>query len=515
MKYKKIISAISAFVIFAVLLSTASYLPAFAYGGNPGSSEIGSPTGETDNLSWSVEGTVLTISGEGFMYDYHRYYDVPWYEYADEITEIVIEEGVTNVGKYCGAYMPNLTKVVLPSTITSISGSSFNQSVNLSEIIIPDGVESIGQQAFYRNASLTSINIPASVKEICARAFDSCSNLENVDIAEGSTLETIGSGAFNGCSGLTKFTIPDTVTIFGSDVFSSCLKIEKIVYGKSLTKISNYAFTGLTGLKTFVCRGEITSIGTSAFQNCINLETFEIQNKIEKIDSKAFYFCQALTEFPYLDDIDEVAEDAFEKSGVVTIETAEGVCFSAGTIYVTPDYAGKNVTVPINIKDNKTFTRAILSLMYDDKLEFKSANTDIMGWVYVKSDSSANMQLLGECYSDEDGILVNLTFTLPEDIETGDSFGVYVSSFNFETTTDITEGYEEYNVFGGKIKIVDSISQGDVNNDSKVDINDVKALEKFICSKSTAADSNTSDLNGDGVVNVIDLALLKEIIAEN
>lgn len=508
---KRIIAAAVAASIMVCAVPTVA-ITSMAYGGNPSDSEIGKPTGKTDDLEWSVENNVLTITGEGPMYDYHRDYDVLWNEYKDTITEIVIGEGVTNVGTYCGAYFPELTKVTLPSTLTSISSYAFTQSEKLAEITIPDKVEFIGQCAFYRDSSLTKINIPAAVKKIDVRAFDYCTSLETAEIAENSCLETIGSSSFNACKKLKEFIIPDTVTILGSNPFDGCYSLEKMVYGKSLTKITSHAFYRLTSLKTFICRGDVKSIGSSAFENCINLETFEVPDTVETIESKAFYFCQSLTEFPNLENVANVAENAFDKSGVVTADNADGVVFSVGNVYVSPEYAGKNVTVPVKIKGNKSFCRSIISMIYDNKLTYADAQPELMGWLYMKNSSSERMEILGECYTDEDGILANLTFKLPDDIKSGDSFGIYVSSFDFENSDEITEGYEKYSVFGGKIRVVDSSIKGDVNDDGKLDASDVKALQRFILAKSTAADSVTSDLNGDGVVNLIDLAMLKEML---
>ncbi|MGM9551005.1 MAG: hypothetical protein ACI3XA_01990, partial [Clostridia bacterium] len=51
-----------------------------------------------DNVKWklSSEG-VLAISGEGDMYDYVPS-DVPWYDYRDNVKEVVISDGVTSIG---------------------------------------------------------------------------------------------------------------------------------------------------------------------------------------------------------------------------------------------------------------------------------------------------------------------------------------------------------------------------------------------------------------------------------
>ena len=49
-----------------------------------------------DGLTWKFENGVLTISGEGDMYNY----SFPWDALKDEITSVVIENGVTSIGNY-------------------------------------------------------------------------------------------------------------------------------------------------------------------------------------------------------------------------------------------------------------------------------------------------------------------------------------------------------------------------------------------------------------------------------
>ena len=81
-KIKGIISSVlSAVIIFAAMpmMFTAS---AESYGGTTGDCE------------WSLDGTALTISGNGEMSEYWDE-DIPR---GYEITEDIIESGVTNIG---------------------------------------------------------------------------------------------------------------------------------------------------------------------------------------------------------------------------------------------------------------------------------------------------------------------------------------------------------------------------------------------------------------------------------
>ena len=70
---------------------------------------LGNPTlhidvsGKAGPLTWKAEGVsgdlTLTISGKGKMPDYNSF-SMPWYNGRDEITKIVIEDGVEYIGNY-------------------------------------------------------------------------------------------------------------------------------------------------------------------------------------------------------------------------------------------------------------------------------------------------------------------------------------------------------------------------------------------------------------------------------
>ena len=91
----------------------------------------------------------LTISGNGNMPEFSTG-EAPWYktEYALDIVEIVIEEGVTNVGR-CAFYgLKNVSSVTMADTVTSINDYGFYFCKALTTIDLSNVGESVGKQAF-------------------------------------------------------------------------------------------------------------------------------------------------------------------------------------------------------------------------------------------------------------------------------------------------------------------------------------------------------------------------------
>lgn len=162
-----------------------------------------------DNAIWglSVEG-IFTVAGYGAMYDYAAAEDRPWNSYAENITSVVIEDGITTTGVRSFIRCTNLKDIQIAGSVTSIENFAFYDCDSLTSVTIPDSVTSIGKSAFYECASLASVTIGNSVTIIVDYAFYGCSSLTNIHIP--ANVKKIGQYAFYG-TGLTamSFTIYD------------------------------------------------------------------------------------------------------------------------------------------------------------------------------------------------------------------------------------------------------------------------------------------------------------------
>ena len=245
------------------------------------------------DLTWKLyEDGTLTISGTGAMKNYNAIDNLSPVHENSNVKKVVIEDGVTSIGKSAFHNCNSLTDITIPDSVTSIGTSAFKYCTSLTSITIPDSVTSIGTSAFSSCISLTSITIPDRVTSIESSVFEGCTGLTSITIPGGVT--SIGYAAFSGCSSLTSITIPDGVTNIGSFAFDGCSSLTSITIPDSVTSIRNGAFKNCTGLTSITIADGVTSIGAVAFYNCSSLTSIAIPDSVTSIGDSSFSNCESL-----------------------------------------------------------------------------------------------------------------------------------------------------------------------------------------------------------------------------
>lgn len=219
--------------ILLVLLMALTLLPLGAL------ADENSKCGES--LTWNLDEIgILTISGTGDMYDYSSAYPAPWSAKNNDISEIIVLDGVTSIGN---------------NAFHSCNAESINLQIT--------SLISIGQNAFSRCTMLTSIFIPESVQSIGSEAFSLCEGLSMVELP--TTLTIIPDGIFTDCALLESITIPDTVTEIGANAFLRCKAFSLETLPSSIKSIGAAAFANCGNIESLALPGTLESIGEAAF----------------------------------------------------------------------------------------------------------------------------------------------------------------------------------------------------------------------------------------------------------
>ena len=236
-----------------------------------------------DNISWSLKNGVLTISGNGRMYDNYGGFD-----YRNDITSVVIESGVTSIGYYAFQNCIDLASVTIPNSVTSIGKRAFYYCSSLKDIILTNGITSIENYAFYGCTSLESIIIPNSVTQIDEYSFYGCTSLTDVTLSN--NLKSISRQLFYGCSNLVNITIPDSISSIGASAFSGCTSLSSVIIPDSVSSIGDHAFNGCTSLSSVIIPDSVSNIYDRAFWLCTSLSRITIPSSVLSIGSTAFSY---------------------------------------------------------------------------------------------------------------------------------------------------------------------------------------------------------------------------------
>ena len=120
---------------------------------------------------------------------------------ANELKKVEFEEGTeTIITRICQVdfFENKLEEIIIPDGVTEIGDSAFAGCKNVKEIKLPETLETIGYCAFESCTGLESIKIPSKVKTIEQEAFGYCVSLKMIILPE--SVESIGTDAFYECN---------------------------------------------------------------------------------------------------------------------------------------------------------------------------------------------------------------------------------------------------------------------------------------------------------------------------
>ncbi len=220
------------------------------------------------------------------------------FQKTNEITEVIIPEGVEGIGYRTFAYCENLVRVHLPKSLKYIDDFAFYRCFELQEVIIPQDsqLESIGTSAFENCASLTKMRLPKRVTFIGKDAFRACRSLSHVSIPLDAKLDRVQEDTFHNCSGLEEVTLPNSVVTIEPRAFYGCESLWDINIPNSLKEIKEAAFKNCEKLELVDCgwHSSLENIEKEAFRGCRSLKTISLSDTLKTIDEDAFAECMSL-----------------------------------------------------------------------------------------------------------------------------------------------------------------------------------------------------------------------------
>lgn len=512
------------------------------------------PVGKTDT-HFSVPDSAKKIADYAFCYANHlQSVTIPGsvktlgkyaFGYCDNLSEVSIGYGTNGIGDYafdnCGALtsisIPNtvsnigtasfeccssLTNISLPTGLKRISDSMFTYCDSLEEITVPEGVQSIDRAAFSDCANLKHIVIPKSVSAIVRPNFVRCPKLETIEVSDmnqsfcdvegvlynkqmaelirypsnkgdsvfaipggvskiGSyafqsnqklsavllpdSVNTIQASAFNGCQNLTEIIIPNGVTEIDEMAFCRCSNLKKVRFPKNLVKLGRSAFEGCSSLKYVKLPDSVRTVGDYCFQDCTNLIWADLPDGVTYIGYYAFLYCSNLQKIKLAPGIENNGQIMLGCTNLTSVRIPDGVQKIGYGSFDRCDHL-TTVGIPLSV-------------------------TEVGDWAFSQCGNIKDVY-----YEGTENDWNNIKFNL-------DNNCLKNATVHFNQTLPIGS----YDAF---------FYSGDANLDSRININDVTAIQRHVAEIEFLNDEKCimADTNNDGIININDATYLQYYLAE-
>ena len=358
-------------------------------------------SGSANTIEWRIyDNRVMLLSGTGSTGKYNNS-KRPWAEYEDSFSDVVVGEGITELGdKTFNAYKKVLKSITLPNTLEYIGASVFSDCTALTEIKLPNtSLTGIGNSAFGGCTGIKHFHIPATVKfthynnseydkrNRISNSFSACLGIETITVdwmstyyrCEDGILYNLDKSAIIFVYALdsTTLTIPKTVISIQSSALDTCTELERfeceegsvyytaedgVLYANtSQGKMLVVAPKKLAG--KLVVPDDVTIVRQNAFNSCTLLTEVQLPAALTKIDGATFRFCSSLAKINIPESVTYIGQRSFEGCSslpeVLTIpksvkyigEYAFNGCTSLKFIYIEPDsveIASAKIVFPYN-----------------------------------------------------------------------------------------------------------------------------------------------------------------------
>ena len=272
--------------------------------------------GKEDSVKWALTENeddsstyTLTISGTGKMKenighigDYSSTAG-DWKEYNDQITKIVVEDGVTSIGNYAFGNMKKVQSLKLGKDVASYGNWAFHLMSGLENIEVSAENETfkVGEDGvlYSKDGKILYLypqgkmpenfeySIPSGVTEIWKGAFKGAEKLTAINLD--SEVQKIGDQAFV-ATGITDVEVPATVTEMGTMVFATCENLKTAVYNAN-TMLSAQMFNGCSNLEEVTIGKDVTSSGNRPCMECKSLKKVFLNANLSTIAEPVFFNC--------------------------------------------------------------------------------------------------------------------------------------------------------------------------------------------------------------------------------
>lgn len=289
-----------------------------------------------NNASYAPKIASITFQATSALATIHTYA----FAYCSSLGSVSFPASLRTINAYAFYNCTGMSSLTLNAGLTTINASAFEACSNISSNLnLPSTVSTIATKAFYGCSKLNGAVTPTAVTTIGVSAFENCVGLDSV--TTNTTLTKIDTSAFKGCTTITSVTIAKGVV--GSSAFYGCTGMTTLTLNSGVTQVLDSAFYNCTGITSAInMPSTITSIGASAYYNCSKISGALTLTNCTSIGASAFYNCDKITSITISKG--SIGNNAFDSAGGFTTVNLEGVTAMGDYVFKN---AGSNITYSV------------------------------------------------------------------------------------------------------------------------------------------------------------------------
>ena len=225
------------------------------------------------------------IIDDGMLWNGQAFYDDPCKATSLSGDLVLPNDGsitslTNNKYKRAFGYCQNLTSVVLPEGITTIPSYAFYSCQKLNKVILPDSLESIESDAFCFCIDLMTITIPKNVNSVATGSFFACHLLKEIRNLSQTDLSAMTKW-YHVYSDVSESKLIEKDNFYYYDDGESLKLINYLGFDSQVVlpddmngqqyELNRYALWWLPNMTSVVIPKHITHIGLQTFDDCDNL----------------------------------------------------------------------------------------------------------------------------------------------------------------------------------------------------------------------------------------------------
>ena len=444
------------------------------------------------------------------------------------ITSVTIPEGYTAIEGSALKGCTGLTSVRIPGSLTQVGFSAFEGCTSLTTVSFAantDGTLKFMNKVFYGCTSLTSVDLPIQTSDVNGdgNIFVGCTALKSITVSEGNTKYFSDSGSLYAKNDEGTGTILCTYANIPAE-----LTIPATAGGLPVTAIGVMAFYENTSITSATVPASVTTFGRMCFSYCSNLKTLVLQcETAPTLNSSVFtYLADGSTIYVP----NETVAAALEPQGYYTYYTSGKTTVKVGTPSAPAVDASATITLALGTvqQDKVSFdlyldsaseiSVATLKMTLDADKTASVAVSDVnTAFDITTNDYSAEKGLTlyfgktgGENFScTERAKLATVTVTLADNAK-----GSLTATL---TDAKVSNTDKQADATISTASVTARILSYDVNGDGVIDLRDIALAQRYYQAASTDENWDTAkaaDVNGNGKVDMEDyVALFHAVVA--